>query len=169
MMQSPFIHGSDSSLKSWKELRKSLSTEMTDMGQLKTVVSYWSKAPIMARSLNWDTPKDWPDPWKLIFDGDFDESSIALGMFYSLLLSGDGRWTTDRLSLLLILDRDRQAQRLVLKVDCRWLLNLDYGSVVDCASSNNTFFVQQRYLYDGKEHFVDIGHASGMNIFKENL
>lgn len=168
-MQSPFIHGSKSSLKNWKELRNSLSVGMTDMEQMTAVVSYWSKAPIMARSLNWDGPKEWPDPWKLIFDGDFDESSVALGMFYTLLLSDDGRWNTSRLSLILVLDRERQAQRLVLEVDSRWLLNLDYNSIVDGNSSGKTFFIQQQYFYDGKEHSVHAGYCSEESIIKENL
>lgn len=168
-MQSPFIQGSKSSLKNWKELRNSLSGVMSDMEQMVAVVSYWSKAPIMACSLNWDGPNEWPDPWKLIFDGNFDESLISLGMFYTLLLSDDGRWGTDRLSLILILDRERQAQRLVLEVDSRWILNLDYNSIVDGNSSGKTFFIQQRYLYDGKEHSVDARYCVVNSIIKENL
>jgi hypothetical protein len=152
-MQSPFIHGSKASLKYWKDLRQSLSGEMDDIAQLKSVVSYWSKAPITIRSINWDHPGEWPDPWQLIFDGDFDESAVAIGMFYTLLLSQDGRWTPNRLNLSLILDKDRQIQRLILEVDHRWLLNLDYNLVVDGSNVERTFFVQQSYAYNEKNGF----------------
>lgn len=166
-MQSPFIYGSKSSLKYWKDLRQSLSGDMDDVAQLKSVVSYWSKAPTTVRSINWDRPGEWPDPWQLIFNGNFDESSVALGMFYTLLLSSDGRWTSDRLALALILDKERQIQQLVLEVDHRWLLNLDYNSVVDGLNVEKTFFMQQSYSYSEKDGFRIILPKSHTNFINK--
>lgn len=142
---------------------------MSDNDHLISVVSYWGLAPISVRSLNWDCPKTWPDPWKLIFDGEYDESAVALGMFYTLLLSDDGRWTEDRLSLILIMDKERQMQKLVLEVDCRWVLNLDYNSIIDNLDSTNAFFIQQRYTYNGKEHFCGNVINERQQIAKEGI
>lgn len=153
-MNDAFLHGSKHLLKSWRTLRQQLTNELIDTEQLKLVVKFWSLAPLSFISLNWDDPTNWPDPWQLIHSQMFDESSISLAMFYTLFLSKDGRWATNRLSLILAKDSQRQIQRIILKVDDRYYLNLDYNFVVDSTSTSLQLMKQQIYVFDGKRHNV---------------
>ena len=136
----------------WKELRKKLTIDLSDQLHLEMVTNFWSQSPISTRAIDWDAPHLWPNPWELINDFKFDESSVALGMFYTLMLSHDQRWTLDRMELMLVKDHVRQIQQIILKVDNQWLLNLEYNSVLDSKKITNNYIVQQRYSFDGKIH-----------------
>lgn len=71
-------------LRAWKEFRQALETSETP---LQDVATLWSKAPFVNPYLNQNNPSEWPDPWKLILDGKFDDLAIALGMCYTLKLT----------------------------------------------------------------------------------
>jgi hypothetical protein len=119
------------------------------------VCEFWKHTPLGSRILDWDDPASWPDAWTMMHDADFDESSVALGMFYTLLLSEDQQWTADRLTLILIRDNNMQIQRLVLLIDDRWLMNLDHGRIMEKERIMPQLMVQQRYRYDGKSHTIN--------------
>lgn len=151
-MSNPFINGKKFLPKSWRNLRSCLTSDLGDTVHLSMVCDFWKQAPVRARILDWDSPSSWPDPWTMMHEADFDESSIALGMFYTLLLSEDQRWIPDRVKILLIRDRTMEIQRLVLLVDDRWLMNLDHGVIMEKDRIMPHLLVQQRYQYDGKSH-----------------
>lgn len=153
-MNDAFLHGYKHLMKSWKILREQINNEIDDFEQLKLVTTFWSLAPLSIRALDWDKPETWPDPWQLIHSQSFDESAISLAMFYTLLLSKDKRWNTNRLALILVKDSQRHIQKIVLKVDDRWFMNLDYNFVVDSKSTSLQLTKQQLYVFDGKTHKV---------------
>lgn len=70
-------------LTAWKEFRTTLELSPTP---LEDVAILWSKAPFVSPRLSLD-PKTWPDPWKLIIDGEFDSLGLVLGMLYTLQLT----------------------------------------------------------------------------------
>lgn len=152
-MLNTFLHEPKMLLKNWKILRQHLSKEPNETEQLSTVVKFWSLAPLSVRVLDWDKPHIWPDAWQLIHSQTFDESSISLAMYYTLVLSSDATWTKDRLSLILVKDPIRQIQKIILKVDNRWYMNLDYNLLVDSNTSVVKLSIQQKYTFDGKQHF----------------
>lgn len=154
-MNDTFMNGSAHLMREWKTLRKSLDSSLSDLEHLSLVNEFWSKAGIQSRFLDWDSPEKWLDAWVLINSMDFDESSIALGMFYTLLLCEDQRWTPDRLKLMLIRDQQRSVQRIILEIDRQWLMNLDYRSIVEIETNTNGYMIQQKYSYDGKHHSLD--------------
>ena len=139
-------------VEAWKELRANLSETLSDKEQLVMVTEFWSHAALQHRWLDWDNPDFWPTAWELMHNGKFDESSIALGMFYTLLLSSDERWTPNRMKLQLINDRSYQVQQLMLIIDKRWILNLEYNSVIDLEKIDRNMSVQQHYEWDGRSH-----------------
>lgn len=153
-MMSPFINGTQRLLQSWKDLRRSLTSSISDIEHLSLVINFWSFAPLSVRCLDWDRPEEWPDPWNLVYSNNFDESSISLGMMYTLLLSEDQRWTIDRCRLKLIKDDAHSVQKIILAVDELKLLNYEYKKIVDINSLQTNFFVQQEYIYSGKSHFI---------------
>lgn len=153
-MSNPFILNKKLLLESWKSLRESLNNNATDYTQLYYVVKFWSQAPLHKSILDWDKPDTWPDPWRFVHDSRFDESSVALGMFYTLILGNDERWNANRLQLMLIKDTDISIQKIVLEVDSKWLLNYEYNTIFDKKKLKNNFFVQNIYKFDGKFHFI---------------
>lgn len=70
-------------LTAWKEFRNSLENSSTP---LEDVALLWAKAPFVSNRIPLDS-KHWPDPWKLIIDGEFDSLGIVLGMLYTLQLT----------------------------------------------------------------------------------
>lgn len=134
--------------KDWKSFRSTLTADLTDMEQLEKVAKWWSHCPISKRWLDWDDPKSWPDPWELITNKDHDYSAIALGMEYTLLLSSDGRWNTDRVRVCLASDTGATFQHLVVIVDETYALNVEHARV----SSIDELVINSRYRYDMKHH-----------------
>lgn len=153
MFNDSFLNGSQHLMKAWKMLRAELTSEKSDAAHLNLINDFWSRAPISKFSLNWDDPTHWPDPWNLISSMDFDESSISLGMKYSLELSNDSRWN-NRCQLKLIKDDQFHIQKIVLIVDDTWLLNYEYKTINDYKKYKKRFAIQQEYLYNGKVHYV---------------
>lgn len=76
------LHGFER-LAAWKKFRNSLETSSSP---LEDVAILWSKAPFISNKLSLD-PTNWPDPWQLIIDGQFDNLSIVLGMLFTLQLT----------------------------------------------------------------------------------
>ena len=154
-----FFNGHDNLLKSWKNLRTTMTTELTDTEHLEKVSAFWSNAPLSVRIIDWDLPESWPDPWSLMYQNKFDESAVSLGMFYTLLLSNDNRWQNDRLQLQLITDLHRSTQLIVLKVDNRWLMNVEYNQVIDSKEFKMNYSVQHNYGYcDSKHYLLNYGY-----------
>lgn len=110
-------------LKSWREFRLSLETSATPF---QDVALLWSKAPFVNRYLNPHNPNSWPDPWKLIMDGKFDDLAICLGMCYTLQLTE--RFTSDKFEIhMSILP---EGEQYMLVVNDREVLNLEPRTVL---------------------------------------
>ena len=91
----------------------------------------------------------WPDPWELITTKNLDYSAISLGIEYTLLLNGDGRWTADRIQLCLASDAGRTMQHIIVLVDNKLVLNASHAKVIDLT---NDLILHSRYRYNNKTH-----------------
>lgn len=148
-MNNPFLESPSILRKKWKSLRESLTEDLSDEEQLNTVAQWWAQCPVTTQWLDWDNESTWPDPWELITTKNLDYSAIALGIEYTLLLNGDGRWTGDRIHLWLANDIDRTMQHLMVVVDNKWMLNVNHAQVIKIS---NDFIVYARYRYENKKH-----------------
>jgi hypothetical protein len=153
-MDNPFICSPRILGKQWRAARAQLSADKTDLEHLQIVIDFWSNALTSAPFLDWDNPTSWPDPWEFMSEMTFDISAIALGIEYTLLLSEDKRWTSDRLELKLVSLMDHSQQLLVLIVDNTYVLNYNYKMVTPLSKINNMFLVQQCYQYVNKIHMI---------------
>jgi hypothetical protein len=109
-------------LTEWKKFRDSLESSQDPF---MDVAEFWATAPFVSHYLNPQTPQTWPDPWKLLIDGTFDDLAIVLGMLYTLKL-------TERFkdSLCEICEfNDNDEKRYFLIVDNSSILNFEYRSV----------------------------------------
>ncbi len=146
-MNNPFLEKPADLRKHWKALRESLTSDLDDINHLEITARWWSRAPIAKSWLDWDHPQDWPDPWELIASGHLDNSAIAIGMAYTLLLCDDRRWDRGRLNLALVCDDKKTMQHLIVIIDDQWYMNHIYATVTQKDAS---LIIQDRYAYDGK-------------------
>lgn len=129
----------------WRELRKTLVSNLSDEQQFNAVIDWWKSAPLGNRVIDYTDCSNWPGPWELIENKDFDNNSISLCMFYTLLYSEDHRWSDDRLTLSVIVNRKNSTEQLVCVVDGKWLLgyrhgilsNFDNESDLECMQAYN--------------------------------
>jgi hypothetical protein len=153
-MHNPFLSGPKQLSQHWRELRSQLAHDKTDLEHLELAVKFWAKAPTVPQFLDWTRPSTWSDPWELLSNNNYDESSISLGIQYTLLLSDDGRWTADRLQLAFINLADKSMQYIVLIVDNRYVLNFRYNTIVELDNVANEFAIHQLYRYTNKSHAI---------------
>jgi hypothetical protein len=111
-------------LTQWKEFRNSLEISNTPFDD---VAKFWSQAPFVSPYLNPQTPTEWPDPWHLVLDSRLDDLAIALGMLYTIKLTR--RFMDSKCEIhTSVSDKEK---KYILVVDSQYVLNLQYGDVVD--------------------------------------
>jgi hypothetical protein len=111
-------------LTQWKEFRNSLEVSNTPFND---VAKFWSHAPFVSPYLNPQTPTEWPDPWHLVLDSRLDDLAIALGMLYTIKLTR--RFMDSKCEIHTSMSA--KEKKYILVVDSHYVLNLQYGDVVD--------------------------------------
>jgi hypothetical protein len=153
-MHNIFLEHPKTILSEWKNVRNQIHTKDTINEQLKLVFDFWRMTPIHnSVILDWDSPKDWPDPWTMIYENKYDESMVALGMFYTLAYASNMQWD-HRIYLALITDESRSFQNLAVIIDKCYLLNLSYMSPIEMNNPEHMVTVYQKYQYNDKTHVI---------------
>ena len=75
----------DERLVSWSKLRSSTAN---DLEFLTAVNTFWMMAPAINRWLHWQDQQNWPDPWELLNNHAYCDVAKALGIVYTIMLSG---------------------------------------------------------------------------------
>jgi len=136
----------DDRLREWRSFRKQTSTLGTEQ-QLESVITWWKMAPLGTRVIDIYNSNDWPDPWELIYKGEFDENAIALGMAYSIQL------LEKQTELCLLQDRTDHFLGLIVLVDKTYILNYTYGIIEDATKVlDNSEIVQSWNVEDLIKH-----------------
>jgi hypothetical protein len=115
-------------VREWASFRRKIQKKTFD-DALQETVSLWSYAPIINTCMDFTDHKSWPDPWELLEDSGYDELAKALGMLYTLFLSGHD----DHSYVLLIgLNRDQGKYYYIVSIDDgKYILNYKWDSVVN--------------------------------------
>ena len=138
----------------WRELRKQLATDVADTVHYQTVIDWWSPAPLSKRYLDYTNCTDWPDPWNMIDRKEFDVNSISLCMFYTLLFADSNRWTTDRLSLAVVVSRKHSTEQLVCVADREWLLGYHHSRLINFKDQSDIEY-RQTYNYNSRLRCIE--------------
>lgn len=77
----------ESRLMTWQRFRHSLEGLEFDL-VLERTVEFWGDVPSMPYYLEYDSVKNWPDPWQLITENYYCDVAKCLGMLYTIYLSG---------------------------------------------------------------------------------
>jgi hypothetical protein len=89
----PFLLPPSERLGDWKAFRTHLS-DMPESAQLQAVAQYWGQAPLVVRGHEVDDIEKWPGPWEMIVEDNWSRDTVAVGMEFTLRLSG---WDSTRL------------------------------------------------------------------------
>ncbi len=110
----------------WKDFRQQLELSNTPF---LDVSQFWSKAPFVNSFIDSNTPSNWPDPWHLVLDNQYDDLAIALGMLYTIKLTQ--RFIDSNFEIHMSMPEQKKSQRFFLVVNKKHVLNYEYASVVD--------------------------------------
>ena len=124
-MTNVFILDYPTRLKAWSDLRTNLQNLSLE-AKCVEVDKFWQSVPIQTYYLHTDYIKDWPTPWELISDNVYCNYARALGMIYTLLLTG-----TKNLELVEAKDDNSNEVILVLVDDAKYVLNYWPNMVVN--------------------------------------
>lgn len=122
----------DTRLKSWYELRTKLEQSDTKSKCIE-IDQWWQKAPLVNHHLHILDSKTWPGPWELLVENTYCTVARALGMCYTLLLTG-----IDDIELVEATDSNGEDVVLVLVDRAKYVLNYWPGTVVNNCSKDFT-------------------------------
>jgi hypothetical protein len=114
----------------WRKLRANLAgLDLTE--SIHSVMSWWTYAPWVRKTIDPYDSQHWPTPWELINRGEFCRSAIALGQAYTLWMC----MPELPVAIELINNFSEKDIHLVVVIDEKYLLNYTLGQVlnlVDC-------------------------------------
>jgi len=108
-------------IKAWKEFRDQLEVSQNPH---QDVAEFWALAPFVNSYLDPQNPSSWPDPWKLILEGRYDNLAIVLGMLYTLKLTT--RFMDTPYEIHMSMPADEKDRNFFLVMDHSDVLNFEY-------------------------------------------
>jgi hypothetical protein len=140
----PFILSSQDRLEHWKQFRRQLPS-LPETEQLNSVAKYWALAPLAKVSYDVEDPMSWPTPWEMISQGIWCRNSVAIGMEFTLRLSG---WKPQRLQLAMLRDYELSEQTMIVIIDDSKVMNYTYSVVVDYPNTKHE--IVGKWQFSGK-------------------
>lgn len=107
----------------WRQFRKQLA-DMSYMERLQETVDFWKMAPMSGMHTDIYDPNTWLGPWDFIWQGEYDENSIALAIAYTLQLESYADC-----EIWLVQNTKQSYINLIVSVDNKYILNYNYGIV----------------------------------------
>ena len=112
-----------SRLKNFREFRIHLQSLGNVEDKLNCIVEKWKYMPISARVIDPYSPDQWPTPWEIIHENQYDENAIAIISFHLLKILEISS------ELLLVEHEEKTFIKLIILVDDTYLLNYSYGQI----------------------------------------
>lgn len=116
-------------LRDWKLFRESLTDELSDTEILTRLAKYWATVPLVNYYLDIDQIEQWPNPWELIYTGEFCPVGIAYLMYKTIALAPTQKFKNNEIKLLWIKDLEIEDLRMALVIGSTYVLNYYYGEV----------------------------------------
>jgi hypothetical protein len=120
-----FILDYETRLRAWATLREKVQQLPVDQKCIE-IDRFWQRVPLMGHYLHTDFINDWPDPWQLISDNLYCYYGRALGIIYTLLLTG-----TKNIELIEAKDDNNNDVVLVLVENAKYVMNYWPDTVVN--------------------------------------
>tara|TARA_B110000240_G_scaffold182086_1_gene214592 strand:- start:791 stop:1216 length:426 start_codon:yes stop_codon:yes gene_type:complete len=126
-------------LAEWSNFRKSLEASNDP---IQNVIDYYKKFPVVSIHTDPYDMTSWPDPWELIYENEYCEYCILLGMCYTLQLTD--RFSTSDFEIHITLDEINSEHYYLLYVEDR-VLGYEKNKHVSQSEINNKFISQCVY------------------------
>lgn len=127
-------------LATWRDFRKSL-TGKTVEEIAEQVCQWWATAPIGPRNVDPYDATTWPDAWEMLHEGQFCKSTVAIGMSYTIFYIDKNIEN----KLIRIQDLDNRDIYITALIDNKFLLNYNYGEVVEWSKVQDTIKIQETW------------------------
>lgn len=127
----------DTRLKSWYELRSQIEGTLIQ-NKCVEIDEWWQKAPLVNHHLHILDTDTWPGPWELLVENTYCTVARALGMCYTLLLTG-----VNDIELVEATDTNGEDVVLVLVDNAKYILN--YWPDMVLSNTLNDFTIK-RYI-----------------------
>jgi hypothetical protein len=115
-------------LAQWRQLRDANQDNPLEQALL-TINDWWQSAPVVNHYLHWDDLTEWPDPWQLLADNHFCSLAKALGIVYTIQMTGRSDVTS-----MYIADNGDSGDNLVLVNEGKYILNWAPGELLNITS-----------------------------------
>lgn len=112
-------------LQAWYEFRNKIKNKSVSEKCIETD-NFWQKCPIVNHYLHTDYVTDWPDPWVLLSENMYCNVAKALGICYTLLLTG-----VNDIKMVQAIDNNNEEVILVLVDNAKYILNYWPNTVVN--------------------------------------
>lgn len=138
----------DERLRFWREFRLNLTNLSLDQAILDTT-HLWSYAPFVNHYLSHDYPENWPNPWELLHDNYYCDLAKALGMFYTLYLSGHYNVGILDLALETYQDESSKELRYIVSINKgKYILNMMFDTILNKKSITKNLRLKNRHTPD---------------------
>jgi hypothetical protein len=125
----------DTRLSDWYKLRSTLEHSDTKTKCVE-IDNWWQKAPLVNHHLHILDSENWPGPWDLLVENTYCTVARALGMCYTLLLTG-----VEDIVLVEATDMQGEDMVLVLVDSAKYVLNYWPDTVVN--NNSNDFTIKR--------------------------
>ena len=99
-------------LAEWSSFRQSLEISNDP---IQDVIDYYKQVPVVSIHTDPYDMSSWPDPWELVYENEYCEYCILLGMCYTLQLTD--RFSESNFEIHITLDEKESVIRYLLFVD----------------------------------------------------
>lgn len=112
---------------------------MEYLERLQEVVDFWRMAPMSSMHTDIYDSSTWLGPWDFIWNGEYDENSVALGIAYTLQLE-----SYSQCEIWLVQNTKKSYINLIVSVDNKHILNYNYGIVNSIKDLNEDTTILQK-------------------------
>jgi hypothetical protein len=124
-------------LQNWYDLKVKIS-DIDIQTKCTEIDNWWQKAPLVNHHLHILDISSWPGPWDLLVENTYCTVARALGMCYTLLLTG-----VDDIELVEATDNNGEDVVLVLVDNAKYILNYWPNTVI---SNSQADFSIKRHI-----------------------
>lgn len=134
-----FKKSTDDRLSFWAEHRSNLNTSETPFSD---VWEFWKDAPYIQYNHKIDPyhQRNWPSPWEIIVDNQYDDFTKALMIGWSIKLTD--RYKNSRIEIRTLVDKVKNAVYNIVYVDEEIVINYSDSGPVNADSVPDSFIVE---------------------------
>lgn len=139
--------GKELRLRAWRQFRDSI-VDLDDSQKLDAINKFWFLYPFVKRTIDPDDPKNWMNPWDMVYQDEICEYSRGIMMHQTALMSLSN---IDDSYLVYALDQGKQSDFMIAVVNGKALnyhMNIvDFNEILPSLNIQNRFVSNKKGSY----------------------